>query len=642
MIHNNFSLKPTVFVLIFIAILFVVVVGINYFFTSEMLVEKAQMDSKNDARLLISRIQSEMNPVETAVLGVKTNYSWENISTRTVKKYLKTLTDDNDQIISAHGIYFNPTSEFTGENYSVITYSAAARSGSVTESDNTFINNVVKTGLDQTGLFWSEPFLHPDAGEMAIACMTPANFILPDSMLTRGFILATLRLKWLEKLVSSGDIFSSSAILVLSKDGKPVVSSGNDYNYKDDIFTIAKTTQNAEFIELGSKMKSGKSGFMQMKNFGFKGASYVSFQPIPQTGWSVAAGIAKSELYYGLYFTSILLIIAGFVVLVLVVWLQIFNTGRIVKPIKVLTEAIKEIGSGNTHVSFPEIKSPKVLAELAGSLAAMQVDFKHQVNNPVRKPKESETQVIPGNVPVNKFRSNLFRNDFETFSANRNFDMAAIFNMADGGNGNFYDYFMVNNHTLCFCIGDATGKGLPATLFITKAITFFRTGNYFGESLSKVITGMNHQLSEQNTDSLSATFFVGILNFENYELIFCNASHPFPYLIKGGDLFEVHGTHGPALTEQPDHIYKTGKLKLDQGDKLVLFTYGIMEANNDQGDIFGKDWFEDVLRDSSNLPSGQMTAFIKKELNSFAGKTRQQKDITVIVLQAGMTQIGEA
>jgi len=636
----NFSFKSTVIFLVLIAVLFVVMAGVNYYFTSEMLAEKAQMDSKNDVWLLVSQIESVTKPVEDAVLSVKTHFNYENINTRELKKYLRIIAEENEHIISVHGVYFSPTSNFTGEKYSVISFSNSQQSGISTESSENYIGDLVKTGLDESGLFWSEPFLHPEVNQMAVACMIPANFILPDSMLTRGFLTATISLKWLQKLVSSGDIFNASSILILSREGKPVASSGNEYNAKEDVFAIAKTTQNTEFIELGSKMKSGKSGFMKMKNFSFQGQCFVAFQSTSQTGWSIAAGIAKSELFSGLYFTTILLIITTVFVLILVLWLQMVNVRKLVNPIKAITAAVKEIGYGKAGVVLPRIDKPLILAELTDALSAMQVDFQHNLNSQGRKPKEPESH--PGNsaIPLqtNKIRASLLRGDFESFSTNRNFDLVVKINMAEGGYGNFYDYFMVNNHTLCFCIGDAKGKGFPASLFITRVITLFRTGNYFNESLGRVVTGINHQLCQQNTDGLATTFFVGLLNLENSEMIFCNANHPFPYLVKGSDLFEVHGIHGPALAEQADQIYKTGKLKLEPGDKLVLFSNGVTEANNDQGDIFGKDWFEDVLRDSSNLPLTQMAGLIDKELKSFIGNAPQSKDITLFVIQAGRIQ----
>ncbi len=635
--HNNYSVKSTYSVLVLITLLFAAAIAVNYYLTSAALEEAAQADSATDVSLVINRIEAGLQPVETALLSVKSGFRYENIYTRDLKKNLKSAFQENDQIISGHGIYFSPTADFTGENYSVISYFKPGISEISTDNKVNFIDNLVKSGLNETGSFWSEPFMHTEAGEMAVAFVLPANFILPDSMLTRGFVVATMRLKWLQNLIGPNNHYKSSSFLILSKAGKPLASTDNEYNLKDDVFSIAKTTQNAEFIELGSKMKSGKTGFMKMKNFGFKGSAWVSFKSVASSGWSVASAISQVELFSGLYFTTFLLIILVLLVLVIVYWLQTVSSRRIVKSLVAINKVVKEIGLGNVALSMPDIRSPKVLVELTQSLSAMQIDFRHYINSLERKPKEPDAQISVSPFDINKIRVSLLRNDFQTFTANRHFDMAALFRMSDAGCGNFYDFFMLNNHTLCFCTGDVTGKGLPASLFITRTITAFRTGNYFGEPLGKVISGINHQLAEHNIDSLNASFFTGILNLENPELIFCNASHPFPYLIKSGDLFEVHGTHGPALAMQPDHNYKTGKLKMETGDKLVLFSNGIIEAHNGQGDIFGKDWFEDVLRDSSGLPPKNMVEAIGKELESFVGNTRQMNDITLMVIQLGNT-----
>lgn len=638
--HYNFTLRSTIIVMIFIALLFAVMTGVNYFFTSEILSEKALMDTKNDIRLLSIQVDDVLKKVESAVVSVKTHYLHDNISTRDLKKHLRTITEDNNLIISAHGIYFSPSTGFNSEKYAVITYPVANTPASQMEVSENYIDEIVKSGLNETALFWSEPFLHPATNELSLACVSPSNFILPDSMLTRGFLVATISLKWIDKFISQDNMFNSASILVLSNDAKPIASSGQHYNYKDDIFTIAKATQNAEIVDLGSKMKSGKSGFLEIKNFGLKGPSFVSFQPLARNGWSVAAGIVKSELFSGLYFTSVLLIITAIFVLILVFWLHLIIARNVIVPLRAITTSIKKISSDKVGVVLPKIIKPLILAELTDAISMMQIDFQHYVNSMGKKAKEPEnfTGNALSNNQINKIRLSLLRHDFESFTANRNFEMAAMFRITGGGYGNFYDYFMINNHTLCFCIGDVKGKGLPALLFISGIINLFRTGNYLNESLGRVVTGINHELFQQNTDGLTASFFAGMFNLENSELIFCNANHPFPYLIKGGDLFEAHGTHGNALAELDGQVYKTGKLRLENGDKLVLFTPGIVEASSDQGDVFGKDWFEDVLRDASNFSILQMKSSVEKELTNFIGNIPQQNDITLFMIQSGKFQ----
>lgn len=638
--HYNFTLRSTIIVMIFIALLFAVMTVVNYFFTREFLSEKALMDTKNDIRLLSIQVDDVFKNVESAVLSVKTHYNHDNISTRDLKKHLRTMTEDNNLIISTHGIYFSPSTHFNDAKYQVITYPVSNAPASDIDSPENYIDNIVKSGLNETGLFWSEPFLHPATNELSLACVSPSGFILPDSILTKGFIVATLSLTWLNKLISQDIMFNSSSILVLSDDGKIIASSGKKYDVKDDIFTIAKTTQNAEIVDLGSKMKLGKSGFLEIKNFGLNGTSFVSYQPLSHYGWSVASGIAKSELFSTLYFTTVLLIITAIFVLILVFWLHLIFVRNVIQPLKSITISIKKIGSDKPGILLPKIKKPLILAELADAISMMQVDFQHYINSMNKKVKEPEN--FTGNAlsthQINKIRLSLLRHDFESFAANRNVEMDAIFKMADAANGNFYDYFMINNQTLCFCIGEVKGKGLPALLFISGAINLFRNGNYFNESLGKVVAGINHELCRQNSDGLTASFFAGMFNLENSELIFCNANHPFPYLIKDGDLFEAHGTHGTALAEHDGQIYKTGKIKLEHGDKLVLFTPGIVESGNVKGDVFGKDWFEDVLREASNFSISQMKNSIEKELTTFVGNAKQQNDIALFMLQNGKFQ----
>jgi phosphoserine phosphatase RsbU/P len=129
------------------------------------------------------------------------------------------------------------------------------------------------------------------------------------------------------------------------------------------------------------------------------------------------------------------------------------------------------------------------------------------------------------------------------------------------------------------------------------------------------------------------TLFIGILNTTTGALNFCNAGHNYPYLLKGGELFEVKTTHGPAPGAIGGAVYKSGKMKLDHGDKLILYTDGVTYADNGTGGYFGKDRLETLLTNERGSDVSTITKQLMKALRKHSGKTRQVDDLTVLAIE---------
>lgn len=262
----------------------------------------------------------------------------------------------------------------------------------------------------------------------------------------------------------------------------------------------------------------------------------------------------------------------------------------------------------------------------------MQSELQNYIQNLVITEKEKER--IESELQVAKsIQMGFLRQDFEIFSEGKNIEIAALLKPAREVGGDFYDYFMVDEKTMCVAIGDVSGKGVPAALLMSIVLSLTRSGNYTTEHLKTVVSKINTTLSRQNENLMFTTFFIGLLNLSNRELTFCNAGHNFPYLLRNGELFEVRGTHGIALGVMEDQNYKTGKLDLNIGDTIVLFTDGITDAENQAGEFFNKSRFENAILVSKNLSASEITATIHRHLNKFTGGHTQTDDLTLLTFR---------
>jgi len=631
--RNSLSLKLSLTILSIILLIFVSIVFYNFRISQGILLKEAENNAKNISHLTISQIEDALNSVENAS-GIVAGYISQNfINQADIDKMLRLLANNDEQITSSFvlldqgGADSNP-SEFHYYYRKDENGIAQSQAGNV----NTTMDTWLKRIIERNEAFWSEPYLDPKTGDMEAAYLVPAYFSDMNHVLVKGLVGIELRLKWLQEVINTKKVFKSDYIFIISKEGKPVLTPGKRYDNDTDIYAMAKEMNNPAFLELGKKMMKGETGFEQLPEILTDVKSVVYYSPVPSTNWSVAVVFPDHELYSDLYFTTIKIAVAGLLGFILICIATILILRRLTQPLRELAQAANTIGHGNFEVIMPDIKSNDEVGVLKDSLLTMQLELQSYIQNLVKTEKEKEH--IESELQVAKaIQMGYLRQDFDTFSAGKDIEIAALIKPAHEVGGDFYDYFMVDESTVCISIGDVAGKGVPAALLMTIVLSLTRSGNYTGDHLKTVVEKINNLLCRQNENSMFTTFFIGLLNIRNRELTFCNAGHNFPYLIRDEQLFEVRGTHGIALGVIENQVYKTGKLSMNIGDAVILYTDGITDAENQTGEFFNKNRLEDVLMLSKNLPVIGITKAVHQQLKKFTDGQTQSDDFTVLAVR---------
>ena len=197
--------------------------------------------------------------------------------------------------------------------------------------------------------------------------------------------------------------------------------------------------------------------------------------------------------------------------------------------------------------------------------------------------------------------------------------------------GDFYDAFMIDSASLCLCIGDVSGKGAPAALFMAMSKTLIKAYASSDLSTASIMTRVNDELCENNDESLFVTVFLAILNINTGELRFTNAGHNYPYIIKEDKtLVTLKQKHGPIVAAMDGLSYKEDLMVLDKGDTLFLFTDGVTEAMDPEENLFGEKRLEAFLlkQDVKNVKT-TLNALIK-EVAQYEDGSLQSDDITLL------------
>ena len=197
-----------------------------------------------------------------------------------------------------------------------------------------------------------------------------------------------------------------------------------------------------------------------------------------------------------------------------------------------------------------------------------------------------------------------------------------------------YDFYFIDDRRFFFCIGDVSGKGVPAALFMAVTKTLIKSRTVEDYSTASILTHINDELSKDNSSCMFVTLFAGILDVTAGEFTYTNAGHNPPYLRrKDGSLERLDQRHGPIAGAMPGKVYSEAHAFLVPGDLLLLYTDGVTEAMNVKKELFSEERLVEILRDGGPAST---YAFVDKTIaavETFEQGAEQADDVTVLALQ---------
>jgi len=325
----------------------------------------------------------------------------------------------------------------------------------------------------------------------------------------------------------------------------------------------------------------------------------------------------------------------------LVVGIAYFAVNHIVQPITRLAEythnlaeqdfsagpdipnAIRKIQKGDTSE----------IGELATSFIAMERMLQQYLKDleettAARQRIESELNI------AHEIQMSMIPKIFPPFPDRREFDLHAKLISAREVGGDFYDFYFLDDNHLCFAIGDVSGKGIPASLFMALTKTLFRaTGGRRNPTASGILAHVNHEISRDNAPCMFVTAFCGVIDIRTGDIEYTNAGHNPPFIVQDGQVRVLEKTGDLALGVLEDVEYRTARCRLKPGDQIVLYTDGVTEAMNSDSGFYTEQRLQEKL---GELASQQPRAVIRSvigDVRAFSGETPQSDDITLLVLR---------
>jgi len=213
-------------------------------------------------------------------------------------------------------------------------------------------------------------------------------------------------------------------------------------------------------------------------------------------------------------------------------------------------------------------------------------------------------------------------------------DIEANMTPAHEVGGDFYDAFPLDKEHICLSIGDVSGKGIPASLFMVKTLTLLREEVMRQDDLAAAVTNTNIKLCQDNDSCMFATVIIGILNVKSGIFNYINAGHNHPLFVKGGTNSEyLKSDRGILLGISENAGYSVSQLQLCKDDVLVLYTDGVTEAMNTEHQLFTDKRFQHLLSNQEKMAAVSTVQTIISGVKAFTGSAPQSDDLTLLVLR---------
>ena len=273
------------------------------------------------------------------------------------------------------------------------------------------------------------------------------------------------------------------------------------------------------------------------------------------------------------------------------------------------------------------------ISKLVKSFVEMMKSIENHLSEIKKTTIEKERIETEFNV-ANKIQTHMLKTDFNEFSKDRPFEISAFMNPAKDVGGDFYDYFDIDDEHIGFVIGDVSGKGIPATLFMVKTMYLIRNHSKSHDNLKEFYENVNDLSCQRNEEKLFVTSWFGKLNIKTGKLNFVNSGHEKPLIKEKDKNFEYLDTNPNSVLGLMDGMtYDDHELILNPGDSIFLYTDGITNANNDYEGFFGSDRLKETVNKYENENPKEILEKIKNEVYEYCNNENQFDDMAMLIIR---------
>jgi sigma-B regulation protein RsbU (phosphoserine phosphatase) len=475
---------------------------------------------------------------------------------------------------------------------------------------------------------WTEPYR-----DEAILNATVITRFVPlrgsDGGLS-GVASASLRLDFLSAVLRDVQLEKSGFAVVLSRGGLLVAHTRRDLSEAVTDPLAELSPQLRAVVEpIVRRVQAGEAGFAAVP---IDGRTFrLALRPIVRTGWSLATVDAENELLAGvssLWRTQILLAATGLVLLGAAI---VVLSRRITRPLVGLAASARRLATGDLDGPIPEPTSRDEIGALTRAFHHMRDSLKEYIRN-LRETTAAKERLEGELKAARRIQADMLPSP-TAGGGSAGYELSAILVPARVVGGDLFNHFEENRRVF-FLVGDVSGKGVAAALFMARAKTVFDTVAATERDPGAVLSLLNRSLCRNNEAGMYVTVVCGVLDPDTHIVEFATAGHDPPVIVRPDGRsrsLETEGGRVLGLIEFGD--YPVSTITLADGDALVMYTDGVPDAEDPTGAFFGVERLLAATTREAGRPAADLTAGLLRDVKAFAATARQSDDITILTLK---------
>ena len=475
---------------------------------------------------------------------------------------------------------------------------------------------------------WTEPFIDYNLEGITSSEMI-ASFCKPLKDKNKqyiGTISVDISLGWLSKTISAVKPYPNSYSIMIGAGGTYFVHPDSTKLFYQTILTETLVKEDSARVALGLAMLNGEEGMRQLNFDGID--SYVFYKPLSTTGWSVAIVCPESDIFGG--YNRLYRVVICIVMLGLLLMLYVFS--RIIRhklqPLGLLAQQAETIALGQFDAKLPKEGRNDEIGQLSEAFGNMQQSLVKYIDElkettAMKASIENELKV------ASDIQMSMVPRIFPAFPNRKDIDLYASMTPAKEVGGDLYDFF-VQDERLYFCVGDVSGKGVPASLFMAITRNMFRIIAQQGLTPAEIAERINVFLAKDNDRGMFVTMFIGIADLHSGRLDYCNCGHNAPII--DGQFLKMQYDNQPLGLWEDDPFYGES-IEDMRGKQLLVYTDGLNEAENQEKELLGNKRLLELMADSASLDSRQVIDMLRKAVEQHRAGADPNDDLTLMCMK---------
>lgn len=602
------------------------IVFFNHRFSDQVLMEKIEEGAVHQSNLIVSKISR---------ITIGTEEIARNLSYM-VRYYHqhKDLDLFLNQVVASNKVLEGIQVELVNDRQKRVSRFSTSHPGdsicfSSVLSDDDFTRNLTENRNVPANGSWSDPFYcHNDTSNLFVSYRMPVYD--PDTKEFEGMISCVVSLDKINKMLSSIKIGQEGYAYIIDQSGWLITHPNKKWILKRNLFDASSPIKSSYIQEIELKIKSrGRGAGSGLSEYFNHQKSWFFHAPLSNSNWTLMIIIPEKELFlaHNLNLYKTLAISALGVWILFLLNMIIFK--RVLDPLARVTNAIY----GFTSVSHKRGKTKDEIKMLVQSLEDWQIKYGRLVREQLKTAKEK--QKFENDLKsARDIQQNIIPAGYPAFPGHPEIDLYAVLKPAESIGGDLYDYYFIDRDHLLIAIGDVSGKGIPASLFMAIASTLIKSNSNL-LSPHKIIEKVNNELGERNPNQYFVTLFVGILNVRTGIMDYCNAAHNYPFILHpDGTIHTLSKSHGIPLGIYKNKTYLSDFVQLQYGDMMLLYTDGIINSRNSKGTHYGTEKLKEEIQKMNNLDAREVVTRLMKGIDIHEGGCPQSDDISMVVLRS--------